>query len=195
MVMLIGIIFLPGCRSTTPPVAFYALSSIRQMGGDHEGTYTLKDAVIGIGPAQFPDYLNRPQIVTRSGPNKLNMSEFNRWGGKLEQDFLATLGENLSILLSTDNVMVFPWKGHLEPDYRIALDIQQFEGQDDHTVLLNATWVIRGKEDGPTPLHISRSFISQPVAAQSYDALVAGYSEAVAALSREIAASIIKIRE
>jgi hypothetical protein len=188
-----GIIFFAGCRSVTPPVTFFTLSSIQ---GAHDPALQaspLRDAVIGVGPAQFPDYLDRPQIVTRSGPNKLDVSEFNRWGGKLDQDFLHVFGENLSILLSTDKVIVFPWKGQINPDYRITLDIHRYEGQMGDSVLLNVTWTIQGKENNTGPLHIRRSIIHQPISGQGFDALASAYSQAVAELSREVASTMISI--
>jgi hypothetical protein len=184
-----------GCRSAAVPVSFYTLSSIRGAEPQPSQTLPVKDMVVGIGPTQFPDYLDRPQIVTRSGPNRLDISEFNRWGGNLDQDFLNVFAENISILLSTNKVVIYPWKGQASPDYRIALDIDQFEGQIGDSVLLNVTWTIRGREDTIEPMYVKRSIITQPITGQGYDALVSAYSQAVADLSREIAASIIKIKD
>jgi uncharacterized protein len=181
-----------GCRSAVPPTIFYTLSSIRGAETPAPQSSSMPDLVIGIGPMQFPDYLDRPQIVTRTGLNKLNMAEFNRWGGKLDQDFINIFAENISILLSTDRVVVFPWKGQVAPDYRVSLDIHQFEGQNGDTVLLNVTWSIRGKDDSALPLHVDRSIIRQPVSGQDYESLVSAYSQAVAELSREVASAIRK---
>jgi uncharacterized protein len=182
-----------GCRGAVRPVTFYSLSSIRVMESQTPSSSSMKDVAISIGPTQFPDYLNRPQIVTRSGPNKLDVSEFNRWGGKLDQDFLNIFAENLSILLSTHRVFIHPWKGQVTPDFKIGLDVYQFEGTMGDSVLLNVTWTLHGTEDGAEPLYITRSIIQQPVSGQDYESLVSAYSQAVAELSREVAAAIRKI--
>jgi uncharacterized lipoprotein YmbA len=195
VVIFIMIVIGLGCRSAAPPVSFYTLSSIRGAEPQPSQTLPVRDMVVGIGPTRFPDYLDRPQIVTRSGPNKLNMSEFNRWGGKLDQDFLNVFAENISILLSTNKVVILPWKGQASPDYRIALDIDQFEGQMGDSVLLNVTWTIRGRDETIEPLYVKRSIISQPITGQGYDAMVSAYSQAVAELSREVSAAINKIAQ
>jgi uncharacterized protein len=179
-----------GCRGTTPPTAFYTLTSIRGTESPTQQISDTQDMVIGIGPLQFPDYLDRPQIVTRSGPNRLNLSEFNRWGGKPDEDFLNVFAENISILLSTNRVALFPWKSQIGPDYRVALDIHQFDGQIGDSVLLNVTWAVRGREDNAQPLYVTRTVITQPAPGQDYESLVSAYSKAVAELSREVASAI-----
>lgn len=184
---------LTGCRSAFQPVTFYTLSSIRGAESPHPQASLTSDAVIGIGPAQFPDYLDRPQIVTRSSANKLNVSEFSRWGGRLDRDFLNVFAENLSILLSTNRVVINSRRGQARPDYRVALDIHQFEGRMGDSILLNVTWTIWGREEGLKPLHVARSVIQQPVSGQDYDTLVSAYSQAVAELSREVSVGIKKV--
>jgi uncharacterized protein len=179
-----------GCRSAVSPVKFYTLSSIRAMESQAPQASPRQNVTIGIGPAQFPDYLDRPQIVTRSGPNTLKVSEFKRWGGKLDQDFINIFADNLSILLATDRVVIYPWKAQVSPDYRIALDVHQFEGQIGDSVLLNVTWTLQSREGGAEALPVTRSIIHQPVSGQDYDAMVSAYSQAVAELSREVAAVI-----
>jgi uncharacterized protein len=195
VVMFVMVLLCAGCRSAVPPTAFYTLSSIRGTAVQIQQTSELQDMVIGVGPAQFPDYLDRPQIVTRSGSNRLTLSEFNRWGGKLDQDFLNIFAENISILLSTNRVVIFPWKGQMNPNYRVALDIHQFEGQNGDSVLLNVTWTIRGKDESPQPLHVARTIINQPVDGQGYESLISAYSQAVAELSGEVASVIRNISE
>jgi hypothetical protein len=190
LVILMVAVICAGCRSAAPPTAFYTLSSIRETEAQNQQPADIQETVIGIGPSQFPDYLDRPQIVTRSGPNRLNLSEFNRWGGKLDQDFLNTFAENISIILSTNRVVIFPWKTQTLPDYRVALDIHQFEGQIGESVLLNVTWSVRGRDEGAQPLHVARTIIRQPITGQDYESLVSAYSQAVAELSREVASAI-----
>jgi uncharacterized protein len=182
-----------GCRTAAPPTAFYTLTSIRGSESPTQQISDTQDMVIGVGPLQFPDYLDRPQIVTRSGPNRLNLSEFNRWGGKPDADFLNVFAENISILLSTNRVAIFPWKSQIVPDYRVALDIHQFEGQIGDSVLLNVTWMIRGRDENAQALYVARTVLTQPAPGQDYESLVSASSKAVAELSREVASAIKSI--
>jgi len=181
-----------GCRSSTPPVEFYTLASLPGMEMESHEQSAVRDITIGIGPVQLPQFLNRPQIVIRSGPNKLTVSEFHRWGGYFDQDFLRVLAQDISILMPTNRVIEFPWEDRADPDYRIAFNVQQFDGQPGNSVLLNAIWTIKERK-GTKDLYAKRSIIRQPVSGNDYEALVAAHSQALAALSREIAAAIKNI--
>ncbi|MBL7180669.1 MAG: PqiC family protein [Pseudomonadota bacterium] len=181
-----------GCMGTSPPAAFFTLSALPATEMESSAHTAMQDLAIGIGPAKFPEILNRPQIITRSGPNRLTVSEFHRWGGRLDQDFLKVLAQNISILLATNRVVAFPWEDQVDPTYRIAFDIQQFDGRPGDAVWLNVTWTIKGQE-GNQALYVSKSVIQQPVQGETYDALVAAHSQALDVLSREIAAAIKSI--
>ena len=63
-----------------------------------------KGLTIGVGPIRFPDYLDRPGIVTRSSGNTIEIAEFDLWAGSLKDDFMRILAENLSILLGTEKM-------------------------------------------------------------------------------------------
>jgi uncharacterized protein len=183
----------PGCRSAATPVAFYTLSAIQEATDKNPDISALQDKVITIGPARFPNFLDRPQIVTRSGANRLQISDFHRWAGDLDQDFLSILAENLSIRLSSPKVLVYSWKDQIAPDYRVSLEVHEFEGQMGEAVLLNVTWAIRGREEGTEPLILRRSVIRRSISGNDYDALVAAHSQALGDLSKEIATAIMTL--
>ena len=181
-----------GCRSTPPPTAFYTLTAVTKAETAGQSPAPKGDFAVGIGPVQLPEYLDRPQLVTRTAPDKLVLSEFHRWGGSLRQDFPRVLAENIAALLGTDRVLEYPWGDRLDPAYRVALDVQQFDGQLGETVALRVTWVVTGR-DGKAPLAVRKSMIQEPVSGKDYDALVAAQSRAVAALGREIAVEVRKL--
>ncbi|MBW2251305.1 MAG: membrane integrity-associated transporter subunit PqiC [Deltaproteobacteria bacterium] len=192
LVICLLVLMVTGCRSSTPPVSFYTLTSLPMMEMESHEQSAVRDITIGIGPVQLPQFLNRSQIVTRSGPNRLTVSEFHRWGGYLDQDFLRVLAQDISILLPTNRVVEFPWEYRADPDYRIAFNVQQFDGQPGNSVLLNVTWTIKERK-GTKALYAKRSIIRQPVSGNDYEALVSAHSQTLAALSREIAAAIKNI--
>jgi uncharacterized lipoprotein YmbA len=94
-----------GC-GTTDPARFYTLSPLAIPGTEAEAAG--QGVAIGVGPIKLPEHLDRPQIVTRTSRNELKLAEFDRWAGSLADDFSRVLAENLSILLSTDRVSVYP---------------------------------------------------------------------------------------
>jgi uncharacterized protein len=186
------VLLFAGCRSTPPPTAFYTLTAVTKAETAGQGSAPMRDLAVGIGPVQIPEYLDRPQIVTRTAPDKLTLSEFNRWGGSLRQDFPRVLAENVAALLGTDRVLAYPWGDRLEPAYGVALDVQQFDGDLGGAVVLKATWIVTGRE-GKTPLAVRKTEIQEPVSGTDYDALVSAQSRALAALSREIAGEIRRL--
>jgi uncharacterized lipoprotein YmbA len=174
-----------GCFGTTPPSVFYSLTPIEK-GATIPPLAIEGKIAIGIGPVKFPDELNRPSIVTRSGRNRLEVNGFHRWGGSLEKNFTRVMEENLALLLETDQVMTRPWERYFQPDVRLALDVRQFDGRLGEYASLNVTWTVIGPA-GDTPLLVRRTIIQEAVADDSYDALVDAQSRAVAGLCREIA--------
>ncbi len=175
-----------GCRSASPPVAFYTLASVdASLPADMEQN-DLKNISIGIGPVKFPEVLDRPQIITRPSPNRIELSEFNRWGGDLRQDFLDVLAQNISIITGSDQIFKYTSSVNQTPAYRITLDVHQFDGLLGESVLLNVSWAVIAS--GPNPVNniMKRSFIKQPVAGNDYEAMVKAQSEALKMLSQEI---------
>jgi uncharacterized lipoprotein YmbA len=185
LVLLISVL-LAGCGSSPPPTEFYTLNSLGSMTQQTQPSEADQNIAIGIGPVQIPQILDRPQIVTRTGPNKLKVDEFHRWAGPLKAGFAQVLAENIALLLTTDRVAVYPWEGDFKPHYRIALDIRYFEGQLGKNVVLDVVWRVAGQE-GQKIQATKASVINEPLAAADYESLVAAKSQAIAQLSREIA--------
>ena len=184
--LLLMVFAVLGCwGGSKPPVTFYTLTPMAVMQDAGSGQTNLKDVLIGIGPLKFPKILDRPQIVTRPAPGRLDLAEFKRWGGFLKDDFLSVMAENMMTLLGTDQVVVYPWPGNLNPSYRIEFDVHQFDGKLGDSVVLNVSWILR-TPDQTDNTHLRRATIVQPVSGPDFDALVAAQSEALEKLSRMI---------
>jgi len=192
LVLLISVL-LVGCGSSPSSTEFYTLNSLGSMTQQTQPSEADQNIAIGIGPVQIPQILDRPQIVTRTGPNKLKVDEFHRWAGPLKAGFAQVLAENIALLLTTDRVAVYPWEVDFKPHYRIALDIRYFEGQLGKNVLLDVVWRVSGQE-GRKIQAAKTSVIKEPLSDRSYEALVAAKSQAIAQLSREIVQEIQKLQ-
>jgi len=183
--LLLMVVAVLGCKGSTPPVTFYTLTPVSAIQDAGSGETSLKDVLIGIGPLKFPKILDRPQIVTRPAPGRLNLAEFQRWGGFLKDDFLSVMAENMTTLLGTDQVVVYPWPGGLNPLVRIEFDVHQFDGKLGDSVVLSVSWILKTPEKTDNT-HLKRATIVQPVSGPDYDALVAAKSMALEKLSRMI---------
>jgi len=135
---------LGGCSATTGTSKFYVLNPLSNSGPVME---LGKDLSIGVGPIKFPGYLTQPQIVTRVSANEIKISEFKRWAVYLPDHFSQILADNLSTLLSTERIYVFPWKKSTPIQYQVLIDISHFEAGVDGEVQLTAKWEIMGEND------------------------------------------------
>ena len=148
---------------------------------------------IGIGPVNMAPYLDRPQIVTRSGSHRLEMSEFNRWSEPLKISVSRVIGVNLSNLMETNRVYLLPRRNKSIPlDYQVAIDIPRFDGQLGGDARLTARWSLYGK-DGQALL-TKVSIITEATEGEGFEHLVAAENLTLQKLSQEIADAIRAIQ-
>jgi uncharacterized lipoprotein YmbA len=186
------IFILTGCRSASPPIEFYTLTPLSGIGKADKAGDLGEAVAVGVGPLQMPKVIDRPQIVSRTGVNGINVDEFHRWGGSLYEDFLTVLTLNLSALLGSNMVAAYPWEEYFDPDYRIYMEVYQFDGRLGEYALLNITWTVTGRQPSDV-LRVRNSVIKEAVQSGTYEALVEAKSRILAALSREMAREIMEI--
>jgi uncharacterized lipoprotein YmbA len=179
---------LAGCVRTEPS-KFYRLNAVSSSGTEAQTTDSGQELAIGVGPVKLPQYLDRPHIVTRTSTNELDSSGFDRWSEPLKNNITGVIAENLSMLLSTARITVFPWIGSTEIDYQVVVQVISFEGAAGGKVSLGAQWVIIGVSDKKELLTKKSSF-SGSSRGEGYEALVAAQSQLLGDLSAEIAAAI-----
>jgi uncharacterized protein len=185
-------VFLLTACSTTPAVRYYTLNPFSEMQPDISHAVSDTTLAIGVGPVEFPKFLDRPQIVTRKSQHRLSVSEFHRWAGSFSEDFLRVLAKNISMLLPADRVAVYPWTDQFSPTYGIQLIVEQFDGRFGGQVVLNVTWSVWNQKDTNQAI-FKHTRIQEPVSAENYDALVAAQSRAIGTLSRAIVDEIERV--
>jgi uncharacterized protein len=177
-----------GC-ARSPIARFYTLSSLTDGGPEDRGPSAGGGVAVGLGPIDLPEYLDRPQIVTRVSPNEVEFAEFERWAEPLKDNLLRTIAGNLSLLLHTDRVALYPWRAATPVDCQVRIDVIRFDGQLGKSVVLETKWTVSGKAPARA-LRAGGSTLEEPVEGQSYEALVAAQSRALAGLSRLIAEAV-----
>lgn len=190
--MILLMILLSGC-ARTGSTRFYTLSALSDGEPAASPFRTIGNTAIGIGPVSLPDYLDRPQIVTRTSPQELELAEFDKWAGSLKQDVPRVIAENLSTLMGSDQVYIFPWKSSLPIRYQVIIDINRFEAQMGSHADLEAQWTVF-ENDGRTPIVTRKSTIRKPAKPAAYTAVVQAESEVLSELSREIAGTLVDIQ-
>jgi uncharacterized lipoprotein YmbA len=189
---LLAVMCLTACAGKSPPVDFYTLSVSAPPAGLSGAGSSCSDTVIAIGPVNWPRYLDQPRIVTRTGPNRLDFDEFHRWAGSLQDGFDRVLKKNLSELLQSRLLVSNRQATRIKPEYRVGLDIEQFDGQLGGDVILDVRWAITVDESGkPDTVHVST--IRETTTGPDYEALVRASSLATGRLGQEIAAELVKV--
>lgn len=194
VVMLSALIMIGWGCATTQPTEFYMLSSLTSPGHQAEPTLEQSELSVGVGPITFPQYLNRPQIVIRASRNKLTLDEFNKWAEQLEGNFTHVVAENLSILLGTEQIELFPWELRSSVDYQLVMDVIEFDGNPSGDATLLARWsLVSG--DGETMIMTKKSRHTNTPDGDDYESLVEALSETLADLSREISEAVKTLPE
>jgi uncharacterized lipoprotein YmbA len=176
---------LAGC-GVTKPSRYYLLTPVEEQGA---GTVSTPSPALGIGPVAFPAYLDRPEIVLRSGGNEVNYAGSNRWAEPLKTAFNRTLAENLSIMLPTDRTVIHPWSRSTMLDYQVIVDVTRFDADAAGAVTLTAAWELIRSSDS-TVMKRNKTTYTEAAGSTDYPAVVAAQSRVVERLSRDIAAAI-----
>ncbi len=174
---------LAACAESQPS-RFYMLSSLPPA----EATGSGKPLSVGVGPISMPEYLNRPQIVTRESETKLALAEFDRWGEPLGDLFSQVVAANLSSLLKTERVYSLPRRRTASLDYQVEIDIYRFDADQLGLIYLTARWSLYGK-GGKKLLKTGTTSLTEQ-ASRSPDALADGMSRVVERFSRNLASEI-----
>jgi uncharacterized protein len=184
--VLAGLMLLTGCVQPSPDVVFHTLSPIAP---ENVKPSMEKPLALEILPVQLPELLQRPQIVFLKGTDTHGLSATHRWGNTLEKDMQRVLAENLSTLLGSDPVVLYPDGNRVKAVYRITLEVQQCDGEPGGLLQFRGTWMITSP-DGARVVLLRKSSIQEPVTGRDIEALVSAHSRILATLSREIAAGL-----
>ena len=184
---------LAGCGTFSPrpdPSRFFTLSSLPQVAQASLKNSTGPEKMfLGIGPIKFPGYLDRQEIVVRSGQNRFEVSEIDLWAEPLQENFSRVLSENLALLLNTDLIMIYPWSPANRPRYQVEIEVLRLEANSERNGQLSARWSVLDDADKKVAV-VKESRVIRNAQEKSTDGSVAALSEAVGDLSREIADAV-----
>ncbi len=185
---------LTGCPVTqpTPVTRFYVLGALAPGTEALPGAKREPRLSVELSALDLPQYLERPQIVTRVDANRLLLSEFDKWGGNLEKDMTRVLAGNLSQLLATPEIHAAR-RAPTPVDVRLELQVMEFERAPDGRAHLVAQWhLLQGRAKTLLTSRVSK-LASAPIPKGSeMEATVAAMSGLLGELSRDIATAIVE---
>ncbi len=182
LVFLTFFTFITGCASSSPS-HFYTLTPVSV-----PALTTGADYAVSVGPVVVPAMVDRPQIVLRTGPNRVFIDEFDRWASSLKDNIQQVVVENLISMLGTTRVTMFPKFTAADASYRTLIEVLHFDSELGKKATLDALWEVKALKKELS--HRGRTTLSEPVSGEDYEALVAAHSRALAKLSADIAEAI-----
>jgi uncharacterized lipoprotein YmbA len=180
-----------GCISgATPATRFYTLSADAKAPLQPRAA-NRRPLAVEVVPLRVPQYLDRPQIVTRTGSHRLELAEFHQWGGNLRKNMTQVFAQNLAVLLDTTDVRIAPSRADTPPDVRIELEVVQFERCKDLRVRLSVHWVLVFTAD-PALRTTRITHLQSPRIedGSDYAAMVSAMSDLLAELSDTVARAV-----
>jgi hypothetical protein len=142
---------------------------------------------VSVGPVKLPQSVDRPQLVLREGGSQVKILEQHRWAGPLPEEIARSLAASLARQLPDARITTAGNHAPRASDMQVRLDIERFEASRDNGVTVQGVWTLR--QEGLDP--ISREFTASETAGDgSYDAIVAAYTRALAAVGEAVSAEI-----
>jgi len=172
-------VLLAGCSSS--PSRFYTLSATAA------ASTVASKVSVAVGPVSIPAAVDRPQIVISSSANQVSLDDFNRWASPLQDNLARVVADDLVALLGTSKVTLFPQGLNTDVDYRVTIEVRNFESMPGKSAALDAVWTVRRMKDGKT--ETGRTSVKEP-AKEGFDELAAAHSRNVARMSQDIAEAV-----
>lgn len=176
-----------GCAQRAEP-NYYVMTALPQAENPGE---TRAEQVVAVMRVRLPDYLDRPQLVGRSGANVLVVDDDNRWGEPLSESVPRVLAENVSRFLPGARVVV-PQEARGERiayEYVVALDAYEPDGTGN--AVMRGRWHLRDIRKG---VAVAEGVIDErrPMASPAAPDAVAALNENLNDASRQIAQATVE---
>lgn len=179
-----GLALLAACTSPTPPTRFFQMYPVIE--GRDSTTSPVR--LLGIAPIIFPDYLDRPQIVTRRSDTQLSLADLDQWSAPLDVMFTNVLSENLRRHLGGAHVVAVPSQRPEQPSIELDLDVLRFDADATGKVVLLSRWQLVDP-DGKV-VTTRRTDLEETATAGDYAAIAGAMSRTVGRLADEIVAAL-----
>ena len=164
---------------------FFTLSAV----ADGASAPSAVGVAVGLGPVRVPGYLDRPELATRVAATELAFSPQDRWAEPLSSSLRRVLAQNLSTLLATDDVALFPWPVGTRVDWAVTVDFTRFERTPDGEVEVAARWIVRQGAGGRIRSARDARY-TERASGNDTPAVVEAWNKALAALSKDISDGI-----
>ena len=186
----IFVLFLLTACGSSPPTRFYMISADSTSASPSQ---TSADVSVGVGPIRLPEYLDRPQIVTRGNNARIELAEFDRWAEPLDRSFTAALVDYLSAATGSGQIYGFPWQTRTIIDYRLTAAVNRFDADNGGDAVLIVRWEITDSNDVLVKT-TTRSRYTRSAGDGGFPAIVAALNGTISDFGRDVVQALQEIR-
>ena len=179
--------------SAQPDLTRYYLLTAAPAQPEADAGAALKRWVVGVRAVDIAPYLQTKLFAVRSHGNEIVFLDSTRWGESLDLGIARVLADNLQALKNVARVTTPPFRADEQRDFEILLRVTACEGTADGEVRFSARWrILAPTAAAGTVAEGAYSASGLRWDGHDHGQLAARLSEAIAALSRDIAAALPK---
>lgn len=140
-------------------------------------------SLIGIGPIEIADYLDRSYIGYAGNNNTLTILENDYWAEPLDKGIARITALNLTQLNNSHSFIGFPWRSDSKPHYILRIQLHSLT-RSNSQASIKATWELI---DNNTKSNLKRTIFTRDIAVEAgTNSLIKGYSTLLATLADEV---------
>jgi len=183
------LVVLSACGSS-PKAHFYTLSS-GTASALQTGNTNNQGVSVAVWTVTLPEYLRRPEIVTRNNQVEISLADFDRWAGNLDNNATQLIANELGKRLQSNQVVTSPWESYRQNDFQVKVHADRFDGALNGEVVFRGTWsLMKGKGKDKKEIVRQNFAIKEKAADPSYLEMVKALSKTTVLLAEQIANSI-----
>jgi uncharacterized protein len=146
--------------------------------------------VIGIGPVEIADHLNRLQIIYSQTNNLLTVADNDYWAEPLDKGIARVIALNLIQYDGNRSFTTFPLRNDSKPQYSLRIQINSLTRANNEASII-ATWELM---DNTTKTNLQRrNFIRAIPVDTGAKNLAQAYSKLLAELANEMDEALRKV--
>lgn len=176
-----------GC-GVSPPTRFYILNAVApaatSASATAPATLAASQIAVRVEPPSIAPEIDRPELVTRSAPNRVHVAGSQRWAAPLPGQIRRVVSDDLEARLPSGLVADPEEAATSAPRRLLAITIEEFYGDGNCAVSLRAGWSLASPH--AAALH-GREEVQIPASAPCADDLPAAMSRALAVLADRLA--------
>ena len=140
---------------------------------------------LAVGPVTLPVYLDRYEILHRSGDHQLLIERFDHWAGSLEEQIPRVLAQDIMARSPTVRAAPYPFRFEARAGLQLLIAVLAFEVDGAGMLQLQAEWTVFDTNNGESVARAVTN-LTESAGDRSVEEIVGAMSRALGALAQEV---------